>query len=599
MLKTKLFLHQVESVKKMQELEESNVIMVNSENYVCTRLGILSDISGYGKSYSFLGLICETKVKKKEDDFYLERIIDKNDFFTDIRVNKLEYLECSVILVNISLVSQWETELNKTLLKYKIIYSKNEIENIDLESFDVLLISSTIFNLFARLYKQKCFRRFIMDEPFSLRISEPVHAKFYWLSTATPQELYTRQPCGFLKNLLPQSEYSFSKMVIKNDDEFVKQSFKMPATHHHYYHCIGNISKIFDGLISDNIVEMMDAGNIRGVYDSFEREHNSNTCMIELFLNRKNKRIEKLLKLVEENEINHEKDNNVVIEESPLLKSIDESVLPPLLELENPHTNKQRLLETKSHIETFSRRLAKFLNNNGCAFCLSQFHEYSKIIISSCCAQFFCGKCFEPFECPCCKTTDSKLARFKNLSEIEPLLNKHFIMGKLSFFYENENINTNIWEKTKNTRFSKLEKVMEIIEKKGKQAKILIFSNYNESFGIIKKKMNEAKILYLELKGTKETRDNTIERYKEEDINVLLLNTTQSGAGLNSECIINSENKIRKIQINEFKIYLLNVINTVILYKGVNTNNFLNIISFGLLNSNINLSIHNNRHKIL
>ena len=44
--------------------------------------------------------------------------------------------------------------------------------------------------------------------------------------------------------------------------------------------------------------------------------------------------------------------------------------------------------------------------------------------------------------------------------------------------------------------------------------------------------MEERKILYLELRGTKEKRDNTIDSYKTGNVNVLLLNTIHSGAGL-------------------------------------------------------------------
>ena len=61
----------------------------------------------------------------------------------------------------------------------------------------------------------------------------------------------------------------------------------------------------------------------------------------------------------------------------------------------------------------------------------------------------------------------------------------------------------------------------------------MIFSNFNESFVVIKKWLEERKILYLELRGTKEKRDNTIDSYKSGNVNVLLLNTIHSGAGLN------------------------------------------------------------------
>ena len=55
--------------------------------------------------------------------------------------------------------------------------------------------------------------------------------------------------------------------------------------------------------------------------------------------------------------------------------------------------------------------------------------------------------------------------------------------------------------------------------------KFLVFSNHNESFVVIKKILEHKKMSYLELRGTKEKRDNTIDMYKTGSINVLLLNT--------------------------------------------------------------------------
>jgi SNF2 family DNA or RNA helicase len=79
---------------------------------------------------------------------------------------------------------------------------------------------------------------------------------------------------------------------------------------------------------------------------------------------------------------------------------------------------------------------------------------------------------------------------------------------------------------------NKIDKLLDIIGD-GKDKKILIFSNYNESFNIIKRFLDEKKHIYLELRGTKEKRDNTIDSYKYGNVNILLLNTIQSGAGLN------------------------------------------------------------------
>ena len=81
---------------------------------------------------------------------------------------------------------------------------------------------------------------------------------------------------------------------------------------------------------------------------------------------------------------------------------------------------------------------------------------------------------------------------------------------------------------------NKVQTIMSIISDSVNK-KILVFSNFNESFLILKKFLEEKKIHYLELRGTKEKRDNTIDLYKTGHVNVLLLNTIHSGAGLNLE----------------------------------------------------------------
>lgn len=77
----------------------------------------------------------------------------------------------------------------------------------------------------------------------------------------------------------------------------------------------------------------------------------------------------------------------------------------------------------------------------------------------------------------------------------------------------------------------KMELIMDIIGDSINK-KILIFSNYNETFSIIKRFLDDNKLTYLELKGTKEKRDNAIDSYKTGNVNILLLNTIHSGAGL-------------------------------------------------------------------
>lgn len=473
LINIKLFLHQLKSIENMENLEESGQIMINASEFINTKIGLLCDIPGYGKSLSILGLIAKTlkKIPIEETIFY-EKVIQYNELntFSHIKISPLQKTDCSLVLVNISLLSQWIAELNRTLLRFIAIYNKNDIENIDTSKYDVILISNNIYNLFSQVYRKKIWKRFIIDEPMSLKIPsmELTYANFYWLVTSTPNELYIKKRNGFINDLLPDN---INHLIIKNEDCFVKNSYEMPVTSHIYYKCQGNISKLFSGLVSHNILEMMEAGNIQGVFSSFCVEDKKIT-LIDLFKERKSKRIEEL--------------NNI----GSMTKGVIEKI--------------QIIID---QLKTLDLRINRYVNENNCIICKKQ---YNKAFVLSCCQNIFCGECYvKNEECLLCKSNDV---------EIFPISNVFNDETKADFDIKTNN--------------NKMTTLLEIVgDTVGK--KILIFSNHNESFTIIKKFLDSKNLSYLELRGTKQKRDNTIDLYKSGNINILLLNTIGSGAGLN------------------------------------------------------------------
>ena len=85
---------------------------------------------------------------------------------------------------------------------------------------------------------------------------------------------------------------------------------------------------------------------------------------------------------------------------------------------------------------------------------------------------------------------------------------------------------------------TKLDQMREIIIETFKETgrKMLIFSNYYNSFTKIAEILSETGVKYKEIKGTGSSVNNIIRMYKETDeLNCLLLNSTNIGAGLNLE----------------------------------------------------------------
>ena len=476
-----LFLHQLKSIEEMDNLEREKEIVLNTTIYINTKLGVLADLPGYGKSLSILGLISlslerdRLKIEEKCPQISLEKI-KYHDYVSIVKTNIINKVNCSVILVNVSLMSQWVSELNRTLLNYIAIHKTTDVEDIDFSKYDVILVSSNVYNVFCQTHKKKCWKRFIIDEPSSLKMSmDETYAEFYWLITGTPNELYLKRITGFLNELLPSDIDTFNHLIIKNDDNLVKSSYVMPTTRNMYYKCKGCISTLFEGIVPDNVLEMIQALNIGGIFNSFgvERKDFSDDIITiyDAYKIRKNKRLE---------ELNNDKTKNI-----------------------------DKIETIENHIHLLNDRILKYVIQNKCIVCNNSYRE---AYVLSCCQQIYCG-CLNNLldTCPFCKSREYLNINIETNDAMSCSL---------------EDYNNGI--ETKN----KIDKMLEIIGD-SKNKKILIFSNYNETFTIIKKFLEENKLVYLELRGTKEKRDNVIDSYKTGHVNILLLNTIQSGAGLN------------------------------------------------------------------
>jgi hypothetical protein len=288
----------------MENLEREKEIVLNPTIYINTRLGVLGDLPGYGKSLSVLGLISRQRdvrnYSDKSDNIAVEKI-KYHDYVSLVKTDIIQRVNCSIILVNVSLMSQWVYELNRTLLNYIAISKISDVEDIELSKYDVVLVSSNIYNLFCQVYKKKYWERFIIDEPSSLKMSmDEIRADFYWLITGTPNELYLKRIIGFLNELLPEDNDTFNHLIIKNDDNVVMSSYNMPATRNIYYKCKGCISSLFEGIVPDNVLEMIQAVNIGGVFNVFNAfnsvniDDGSNITIYDAYKLKKQKRLDEL-----------------------------------------------------------------------------------------------------------------------------------------------------------------------------------------------------------------------------------------------------------------------------------------------------------------
>jgi SNF2 family DNA or RNA helicase len=489
-LNISLFSHQLASIYNMEKLETERFVY-DGENKIYTDIGINSDLSGYGKTLSIVGLVCRDKMNWDLNTYYTFSNIYTfgNQHCQKILNENYSKCNCTLVLTGNSLLHQWEKEFNNTNLKVFSITTKKKALNIEIYDYDVILIIPSMFNILLNKYNYIAFKRFIYDEPTTVKVPamKPIKFGFMWLVTATPSNLYTihkKLNKNYVSNII--GERSFESQIrpyitIKNDDDFVRQSFAMPPTENLYHNYKDNLYKTVYGLVDEKIMLMIEAGYIEGVVDVLGGKKTDN--IIELIKQNKNFELEEIKSKI--------KIWN--------LRGNEEKVKY----WESRHS---RILD---QINDISSRYSELLKNN-CSICHDQ---YKKPIMEYECQNIFCGECILTWlaknsTCPLCR----KVVESSKLVYIET---------------ENKNEEKVCDDKS----FSKNEIIVNLI--KNNSRKFIIFSAYEESFSGIRRILKENNITFKELKGSCTNRKNNIEKFKFGNVQVFFLNSNYDSCGIN------------------------------------------------------------------
>jgi len=492
-MKVALFPHQLASIYKMENLEINNVL--EKENYVKeTKIGVNADLTGFGKTLSMLGLISRDKMEwDLETPFVFETItIEAKGRIKNYYISRYDKLPTTLILVSQSLIGQWVKEIAKTTMTYKSVTTRKDIDNIEVENYDVVIVSPTLYNKLISKYDGYAWKRFIFDEPGHLKVSamKEIHAGFYWFVTATPNSiLYQHRNCrnSFIRDLFCQYYYidfetQFNDIIIKNDPDFVKASFEMPPTNHHTYECFQPVYNAVNGFVNSTIATMIEAGNIEGAIEALGGNKTGN--IIELV---KNKKLEELEEIESKIRIYTMRNDQTKIDE---------------------WNNKK--IHTLNQIEELNNRFKTMLENP-CNIC---YDTIKSPILEPNCQNIFCGEC---------------LLKWLQRKNSCPLCRAEVDLSSL-IYLENEN-EKQIFQ-PKERKMTKDEKIVEII-KNNEEGMFLIFSEYDYTFYQIYKILHENDIKFIEIKGSIKTREKNLDLFKTGKIKVIFLNSNYNGAGIN------------------------------------------------------------------
>lgn len=510
-----LFPHQIESVKNMINKENFSVVC-SQDVTIKYSIGVLADIPGYGKSYSVVKLCmlddnkdwpegslhCNSYITMETPFFQTE----KNFYFTRIKT--------TLILASSSIVHQWKEYFSYSNLKCCLIINEHDIkneENKDPKNFDVVIISAPRYNEYIeRVNRYKyAWRRFVFDEAQSTYVSSmiPIVSKFTWLVTATPNQLigmkanrshmfrdvFNYYNCTRILNLI----------TVKNDDEFVKSSFKMPETIFKIHKCVNlEVLNVIRSHINNSTYEMIQAGNIAGAIESLGGSNSTSCDLITIVTNKKKKALE-----IAESKIVIHRDDKKKVEE---------------------WTSKRDLIIRE--IKEIEDRFKDMLKSD-CPICFS---TLEKPVMMPCCQYILCGKCILDWvkkKKTCCMCRQE--VKLDSITYITDDENERAILRNRSEQKEEKE------EKKAEVLLSKPDTVIKIIKdgmRRDSSKRFIIFSNYDQTYNIIKKVCKENEIQIKEVKGRSVTRNATLRNFKDGAFSVIFLNGSYNGAGINLEC---------------------------------------------------------------
>lgn len=491
-----LYKHQLASIYKMERIELNNTIDIGENTYRKTKIGILGEIVGFGKTLTILGLISRNKMEWVLSNCYVceKTKIESDSLITTYSISRHTRLPTNLILAPPSIIPQWVEELNKTKLKYTCVITKNDLTELQAENFDVIIVAPLIYNKLVAVYSNCAWKRFIFDEPGQTKVAGMSHVKagFYWFMTATPTDIYNKHyRCNkgsFMRDIVGTSSTDFNDIIqtitVKNDPEFVKASFEIPETFHHYYNCFQPIYNVIHEFVCENIRNMIDSGDVEGAIQALGGTKTEN--IVELILEKKKTEIAELDIKLQLYQLRNDEEK---------IKEIDE-----------------KKIRINTQIEELEIKFNSMLNTP-CNICLE---DLSEPVLETNCQNVFCGKCL--------------LSWIKNNSSC-PLCRAQINNENLVYIKTKINTEAEV-ERTFEKRLTKLEKIVELITK-NKKGKFLIFSDFDGSFTAIKNVLLENDIPCNQLRGNISAIEKIISNFKSGKVRVIFLNSKYNGAGIN------------------------------------------------------------------
>ena len=531
--------HQRVALERCMWMENHGVYVGNSARYTSVKstVGVLADSVGSGKSYVMLALIAANE--SPQTNFNRVNVYGQNKLYVEYAQGRRERWNVNVLVCSFGLIDQWVSYINafgsSEIYTYFVINRKTNMEEFKKRPLDhnkptIVLVASSMYHLLAEYLEMTnvSVTRVIFDEADTAPTPKaiPIQSMFYWLVTASyknvlyPVQSYdNRMHTGILKNTflrnifldlvkaLPyvDKQNILSRIVVKNNDEFVKMSYMLPSIQARYIICRDPIAEMLNGVTHNSmIIRAINAGDIESAINILDKNNKGDeNHIMDLVMSDLKKDLHNCVQTIQ----------------------YTEQII-----MTNADHKQERLNQLRRDEEKIKEKIELLTNRiKESTYCLICYSEPQTRSITKCCQNTFCFECIGKWlgyrsVCPLCKAT------------IDPTDDLMLVTHN----HEEDDGSENGDETTvpkKMSKFDTLSKLLMTIKNGNAGAKILIFSEYDRTFDKIASILDKLHLKHGMLKGPGLMKN--MERFKRRGnsnhLDVLMINSTAYGSGMNLE----------------------------------------------------------------
>jgi len=430
--------------------------------------------------------------------------------------------------------------------------SSNETIKTFLETFDIVLIKNTALKVLESYYlyngttrierTEQLFEswdRIIVDEACDILNKIPYYKyNFLWLISATYYGLlqmsYTsRNHLGYtIRDVIPNEEI-LNLVLVKCCDEFIVKSFNVPPPLIQYHICeLPRQYAAVHSFLSRDVRERIDANDFMGALTLLGASSETETDIVKIVT----KEIER--------DISNKKREIAYIDS---LDIPDENKTARLL------THNTELVRLEDKLKNLIDRVSA-LEEKSCAVCLDSLDN--PLLLP--CNHVFCTACLIPWmqhnhnTCPECRSTielRQLVAIVKDKNDIEASAIDSLSSSIASFDSEtsetpttphpfstssNNNSRQNLRQQQSQI-FSKEDTLVNIIQA-NPEGKFVVFSKLDSSYWGCMNRLRTENVSYSLLRGNSNVMASVLDRFKNGNTRVLLLNTVHAASGIDISC---------------------------------------------------------------